>query len=402
MKILVLNCGSSSLKYQLINMENNKVIAKGNCERIGKNQGGSLLTHKIKDQKYTIKEQVDSHEQAINLIIEQLLDQKYGVIESLKEIDAIGHRIVHGGEKFKSSTIINDEVIKAIKECVPLAPIHNPAGLIGIEACRKIMPEKPMVAVFDTAFHQTMPEQSYIYSIPYEYYEKYKIRKYGFHGTSHSYVSKRVAKILNEPLEHLRTVVCHLGQGASICAVNGGKSVDTSMGLTPLSGIPMCTRSGDIDPSIVTFLIKKENLSIEQIESILNKDSGVWGISNISADFRDIETEANNGNKKALLALKIYEYSVAQFIAKYAVSMQGIDAIAFTAGIGENQINVRKAICDNLKFLGVELDEEKNKIKGEESIISTINSKIKILVVPTNEELMIAQDTMQLINNSNK
>lgn len=397
MKILVLNCGSSSLKYQLINMEDESVIAKGTYERIGQNN--SFLTHKVGSNKYVLENPVQNHDLAIKFVMEQLLNSEYGVIKSLDEINAIGHRLVHGGEKFNKSAIITDEVIDAIKECTALAPLHNPAGLLGIEACKKEMPGKPMVGVFDTAFHQTMPKENFIYPIPYHYYEKYKIRKYGFHGTSHQFVSQRVAEIMQKPIEDLKIVTCHLGQGASLCAVKGGKSLDTTMGLTPLAGIPMGTRCGDIDPSIVTYLMEIENLSIQEVTKILNKESGVFGISEVSPDFRDIEAEAAKGNEKAILALKNYNYLVAQNIAKFAVTMQGIDVIVFTAGVGENQKNERDGICKNLSFMGVEIDSKKNEIRGEEVELSTSNSKIKVFVVPTNEELVIARDTMNLVNN---
>jgi len=395
MKILVLNCGSSSLKYQLLDMENEKVLAKGNYERIG--EGVSFITHKVEENKYVIEKPVDNHRQAIEFALSQLKDTEYKVINDLKEINAIGHRVVHGGEKFNSSVIINKEVISEIENCTTLAPLHNPAALIGIEACMDVIPNIPMVAVFDTAFHQTIPKENYIYSIPYKYYEKHKIRKYGFHGTSHKYVTNKVAEIIRKPIEELKIVSCHLGQGASLCAVKEGKSVDTSMGLTPLAGIPMCARCGDIDPSILTFLMKKENLSVEELEKILNKESGVYGISGISQDFRDIEKEASSGNKQAMLAINNYSNLVAQYILRYSVSLEGLDVIVFTAGIGENQINIRKKICDNLKFFGVEIDEDRNNIRGEETLISSDKSKVKVYIIPTNEELMIAKETMNLI-----
>lgn len=397
MKILVINCGSSSLKYQLINMENEKVLAKGYYERIG--QDNSFLTHKVEGEKYLLEKPVQNHEQALEFMIEQLLNSNYGVIKSLDEINAIGHRIPHGKDIFNKSVLITEEIIKQIESCTELAPIHNPPIVKGIRACQKVMPGKPMVAVFDTAFHQTITKERYMYPIPYEYYEKYKVRKYGFHGTSHRYVSQRIAKLMDVPIENLKTVVCHLGQGASLCAVDRGKSVDTSMGMTPMSGIMMCARSGDLDPSIVTFLMKKENLTPDEMEDILNKKSGVFGISGVSADFRDIEKAASDGNKRADLARKAYCYNVAQYIAKYAVSMNGIDVIVFTAGVGENQINIRKDICKYLEWMGVELDEEANNERGEEKEISTKNSKIKVWVVPTNEELVIAQDTKNIVEN---
>ena len=395
MKILVINCGSSSLKYQLIDMENEEVLAKGNYERIG--QDNSFLTHKVKGEKYVLENPVQNHSQAFDFMLKQLLDENYGVIESLNEIGAVGHRVPDGLDIFDKSVIIDDEVIKLIKDCTELAPIHIPPTLNGIAACKQLMPGKKNVAVFDTAFHHTIPEERYIYPIPYKYYEKYKMRKYGFHGTSHRYVSQRVAELIGKPVEELKTVVCHLGQGASLCAVDGGKSVDTSMGMTPVAGIMMCARAGDLDPSIVTFLMKKEGLTADQVENILNKESGVLGISGVSPDFRDIEKEANEGNKRAELARKAYCYNVAQYVAKYGCAMDGIDTIVFTAGIGENQINIRKMICENLKWLGVKIDDEKNNSRGEEIKISTEDSKIQVWVVPTNEELVIARDTLNLI-----
>ncbi|MBE5806350.1 MAG: acetate kinase [Clostridiales bacterium] len=396
MKILVLNCGSSSLKYQLINMDNEEVMAKGVYERIG--QPNSVITHKVNGEKYIIEKSAPTHNEAVSVMIEQLTNNDYGVVKSLDDINAIGHRIVHGGEKFNKSVIITNEVIETIRECADLAPVHNPAALMGIEACQKLMSNKKMVAVFDTAFHQTIEKDTYLYPIPYKYYENYKIRKYGFHGTSHSYVSKRVAEIANKPLEELRTIVCHLGQGASLCAVKGGKSVDTSMGLTPLGGILMCARSGDLDPSIVTYLMKKENTTPDEMDKILNKESGIYGISGVSPDVRDIEKAASEGNVNAKLALEAYDLNIAQFIAKYIVSMGGVDNIVFTAGVGENQGTRRLGICKKLEFLGIKINEEKNMVKGEEMEISENDSKIRVWVIPTNEELVIARDTMNLIN----
>ena len=395
MKILVLNSGSSSLKYQLIDMTNEEVIAKGNFERIG--QGNSFLTHKVGEEKHLIECPVENHEAAIKVVLEQFTHPEYGVIKDLKEIDAVGHRLVHGGEKFASSVVITDDVIEKVKECIPLAPLHNPAGILGIEACKRLTPGVPMVGVFDTAFHQTMPKENYIYPIPYEYYEKYGIRRYGFHGTSHRFVSERAAELLGGQREDLKIVTCHLGQGASLAAIKGGKSLDTSMGLTPLAGIPMGTRCGDIDPAIVKYLMENENLSIGEVDTILNKKSGAFGISGVSPDFRDIEIEAEKGNERASLALNNYNYLVAQYIAKYAVTLQGIDAIVFTAGIGENAGTTRKGICDKLAFMGVKIDEEKNKTRGQEIEISTPDSKIRVFVIPTNEELVIARDTMNLV-----
>jgi len=395
MKILVINCGSSSLKYQLINMENEEVLAKGNYERIG--QGNSFLTHKVANEKYVLENPVENHQQALEFVLEQLLNKEYGVISSLDEVNAIGHRVPHGTDIFDKSVLITDEVIKEIASCTELAPIHTPPILNGIEACKQVIPGKPMVAVFDTAFHQTIPEERYIYPVPYKYYEKYKMRKYGFHGTSHRYVSNRVAELIGRPIEELKTVVCHLGQGASLCAVDGGKSADTSMGMTPVSGIMMCARAGDLDPSIVTFLMKKEGLTEDEVENILNKESGVLGISGVSPDFRDIEKAADEGNERAILARKAYCYNVAQYVAKYGVSMNGINTIVFTAGIGENQINIRKMICENLEWLGVKIDLTKNNTRGEEIKISTEDSKIEVWIVPTNEELVIARDTKAIV-----
>ena len=395
MKVLVINCGSSSLKYQLIDMENEQVLAKGNYERIG--QKNSFVTHKVAGEKYVIEHPVSSHKEAFEIMLEQLQHNDYGVIKDLKEINAIGHRIPHGTDIFDKSVLITDEVIAEIEKTTELAPIHNPPTINGIKACKEIMPGKPMVAVFDTAFHHTISKERYIYPVPYKYYEKYKMRKYGFHGTSHRYVSARVAELIGKKKEELKTVVCHLGQGASLCAVLNGESVDTSMGFTPVAGIPMCARSGDLDPSIVTFLMRKEGLTPDEIDTILNKESGVLGISGVSPDFRDIEKAADEGNERAVLARKSYCYLVAQYIAKYGVSMNGIDVIAFTAGIGENQINIRKMICENLEWLGVKIDLEKNNCRGEEVEISTPDSKIKVWIVPTNEELVIARDTKQIV-----
>ncbi len=398
MKILVLNSGSSSLKYQLLDMETEKVLAKGNYERIG--IGGSFVTHKVGKEKYTYEKDVKNHEEAISFVMEQFTDKEHGVISSLDEINAIGHRVVHGGEKFNKSVIITEEVKNTIRDCIELAPLHNPAALTGIEACEKVMPGKPNVAVFDTAFHQTIPEERYIYPIPYEYYEKYRIRKYGFHGTSHKYVSRRIAEILGKPVEDLKIINCHLGQGASLCAIEGGKSVDTSMGFTPLAGIAMGTRSGDLDPSVVTYLMKKENLTPDEMENILNKKSGLLGISGLSADNRDLLAsieKQDEHSKRAKMAMETYCYIIAQYIAKYAVAMNGVDVITFAGGVGERGPDERKMICDHLGFMGVELDEEANKVKAEEKQISSSNSKIAVWIVPTEEELMIARDTAALI-----
>ena len=395
MKILVLNCGSSSLKYQLINMENEEVVASGKYERIGEDE--AFITHKVNGKKVEIKHPAKTHDEAIDFTLKQLTNPEYKVIDSLDEISAIGHRLVHGGEKINQSVIITDEVVDILKECIDLAPLHNPAGIMGIEACKKVMPGKPMVGVFDTAFHQTMPEERYIYPIPYEYYKKYHIRKYGFHGTSHMYVSQRLAEIVKKDIKCLKIVTCHLGQGSSICAVEGGKSVDTSMGLTPLGGIPMVTRSGDLDPSVVTFLMKKEGWTAEQVEEVLNKKSGVQGISGLAPDFREIEAASYGENERAGIAIEKFKYEIASYIAKYAVAMNGIDYIVFAGGVGENQINIRRGICEKLEFMGVKLDVEANNMRGEEKEISTPDSKIKVYVVPTNEELMIAKETQRLV-----
>ncbi len=395
MKILVLNCGSSSLKYQLINMETDEVMASGKYERIGEKE--AFITHKVNGKKIVIEHTAMNHEEAVDFTLKQLVNPEYKVIDSLDEINAIGHRLVHGGEKISESVVIDDNVVNVLKECIDLAPLHNPAGIIGIEACKKVMPGKPMVGVFDTAFHQTMPKERYLYPINYEYYEKYGIRKYGFHGTSHMYVSNRLAEIENKDIKDMKIVTCHLGQGSSICAVEGGKSVDTSMGLTPLAGIPMVTRSGDLDPSVVTFLMKKENLTPEEIENKLNKESGVQGISGLAPDFREIEAESVNGNERADIAMKSFKYAVASFIAKYAVAMNGVDAIVFTGGVGENQIKIREGICNQLTFMGVEIDPEKNNVRSEEKLVSKDSSKVKVYVIPTNEELMIAKETERLV-----
>lgn len=395
MKILVLNSGSSSLKYQLIDMDTEEVLAKGNFERIG--QYNSFLTHKVGDEKHKFEKPVSNHEKAIRFVLNKLQSKVYGVIKSPDEIMAIGHRIVHGGKRFTKPAIVDDEVMKGLEESIELAPLHNPAAILGINACMKVMPGKKNVVVFDTAFHQTIPEESYIYPIPYKYYEKYKIRKYGFHGTSHQYVSERVAEIMGKDIKDLKIVNCHLGQGASVCAIKDGKSIDTSMGFTPLGGIPMGTRSGDLDPSVVTYIAKYRNHTPEEMDEILNKKSGVYGISEISVDFRDIEAEANEGDRNAKMALENFAYNVAQFVAKYAVSMGGIDVLTFTAGVGEKGPLSRRQICDYLKFLGVQIDYEKNQIRNQEVEISSEDSKVKVYVVPTNEELLIARETKKLI-----
>ena len=395
MNILVINCGSSSLKYQLINSETEGVLAKGLCERIGID--GMLTYQPEGGEKEKSEIAMPTHTEAINAVLAALTNEKSGVIKSLSEVGAVGHRVVHGGEKFTSSCLINDESMKAIEECNDLAPLHNPANLIGIRACQELMPGVPMVAVFDTAFHQTMPDVAYTYGIPYEYYEKYKVRRYGFHGTSHSYVSKRTAEIVGKPYDQMKIIVCHLGNGASISAVNCGKSVDTSMGLTPLEGLVMGTRSGDLDPAIINFVGKKEGLSLDEMNEVLNKKSGMLGISGVSSDGRDLEAAAETGNKRAQLALDVFDYRVIKYIGAYAAAMNGVDAIAFTAGIGENNIKMRKDVCSSLTYLGVKLDEEKNNVRGEERIISADDSKVQVLLVPTNEELAIARETLALV-----
>lgn len=395
MNVLVINCGSSSLKFQLINAETEKVLAKGLCERIGID--GRLTYQPAGGEKEKSDLAMPTHTEAIQFVIDALTNEKTGVVKSLDEIGAVGHRLVHGGEKFASSVVITDEVKKAVEECNDLAPLHNPANLIGVAACEKLMPGTPMVAVFDTAFHQTMPEKAYMYGLPYEYYEKYKVRRYGFHGTSHSFVSKRVAEIVGKPYNATKTIVCHLGNGASISAVLNGESVDTSMGLTPLEGLVMGTRSGDIDPAIMEFVAKKENLDIAGIMNVLNKKSGVEGISGVSSDFRDLEEAADNGNARAALAIDVFAYRVAKYVGAYTAAMNGVDNIVFTAGIGENAGLVRTKVCSYLGYLGITIDEEANGKRGEEIVISTPDSKVKVLVVPTNEELAIARETVALV-----
>ena len=395
MKVLVINCGSSSLKYQLIDAQTEKALAVGLCERIGID--GRLNHTPAGGEKVVINKDMPDHEVAVQMVLDELTDEKYGVISDLKEIDAIGHRVVHGGEKFASSVVINDEVMAAIEECNPLAPLHNPANLIGIRACQAIMPGVPNVAVFDTTFHQTMEPTAFMYGLPYECYEKYKVRRYGFHGTSHSFVSKRAIALAGLDPENSKVIVCHLGNGASVSAVKNGKSVDTSMGLTPLEGLVMGTRSGDIDPAIIEYLAHAMDKSLEEVMKILNKESGVYGLSGVSSDFRDLEKAADEGNKKAQLAQDVFGYRVAKYIGAYTAAMNGVDAIAFTAGLGENNGIMREYVCSFLGYLGVEIDKEKNSVRGEETIVSTPNSKVKVLVVPTNEELAIARETMELV-----
>ena len=394
MKILVLNCGSSSLKYQLIDMENENVIAKGYFERIGSYD--SFVTHKVNGEKYRYDVIARDHGEAIKFVLKQFTDEKYPVIKSLDEISAIGHRVVHGGERFQKSCIIDEDVKKGIEDAVRFAPLHNPAHLQGIKACEVNLPGKPNVAVFDTAFHQTLNKEQYLYPIPYEYYERYGIRKYGFHGTSHKYVSLEISKLLGKPIEELKIINCHIGQGVSLCAIQNGVSVDTTMGLTPLGGVAMGSRSGDLDPSVVTYLMSKENMNPAQIDEILNKRSGLLALSGISSDNRDVERAIAQGDERAISALKEYDFIIAQYIAKMAVTMNGVDVITFTAGVGEKGPLSRAGICSHLTFMGVLLDEEKNKsVRDEEKEISSENSKVKVWVVPTNEELMIARETMR-------
>ena len=395
MNILVINCGSSSLKYQVIDSETEQVRAKGLCERIGID--GRLVYQPAGGEKETTDIPMRTHTEAVRAVIGALTNEKTGVLKSLDEIDAVGHRLVHGGEAFSGSVIINDEVIKALEQCNELAPLHNPANIIGINACQELMPHISMVGVFDTAFHQTMPPHAYMYGIPYEYYEKYKVRKYGFHGTSHSFVSKRAAQLDGRPYDQLKIIVCHLGNGASVCAVQNGKSVDTSMGLSPLEGLIMGTRSGDIDPSAVEYMAKKEGLDMDGIMEVLNKKSGVYGISGVSSDFRDLEAAADEGNERAKLALDMFNYRVAKYIGAYAAAMNGVDIICFTAGLGENNGVMRQDVCSYLEFMGVKIDPEANNVRGEERLVSAPDSKVKVYVVPTNEELAIARETAALV-----
>ena len=397
MKVLVLNCGSSSLKYQLIDMSNEAVLCVGLVERIGID--GSILKQEKDgvEGKYIVEQPMKNHEDAIKLVLDAVLDPTYGGVKEMNEIEAVGHRVVHGGEKFASSVVITEDVENAIKECIDLAPLHNPANIMGIDACKAILPGVPMVAVFDTAFHQTMPKKSYLYGLPHELYTKYGVRRYGFHGTSHKYVSQRAAAMLGKNIEDVKIITCHLGNGASIAAIDGGKCVDTSMGFTPLEGLIMGTRCGDIDPAIIPFLMRKENLDADGIDNIMNKQSGVYGMTGISSDFRDIEDAAAAGEEKAQVALDAYAQRVKKYIGSYAAEMNGVDAVVFTAGVGENGIDMREAIASNMEFLGMELDKEANKVRGKERVISTENSRVKILLIPTNEELVIARDTVALV-----
>jgi acetate kinase len=396
MKVLVINCGSSSLKYQMLDMTDESLIAKGLVERIG--MGGSVLKHeKTGDaEKVVIETPMNDHKAAIAEVIAALTHEEYGVVASMNEIGAVGHRVVHAGEKFSTSVIVDDAVIAALEECIELAPLHNPPNLLGISACSELMPSTPQVAVFDTAFHQTMPAESYIYALPYKYYENYRIRRYGFHGTSHKYVAGRAAAMLGRPAEELKIITCHIGNGGSIAAVKYGKCVDTSMGFTPLEGLVMGTRSGDLDPAIVSYIAGKEGLDLDGVLNILNKESGVLGISGVSSDFRDLDEAVSNGNDRAKLALDVFAHRVRGYIGSYFAELNGVDAIVFTAGVGENSPSTRTQICENLEALGIEIDEEANNVRGKETIISTENSKVKLLLIPTNEELVIAQDTYAL------
>ena len=395
MNVLVINCGSSSLKYQLINSDTEDVLAKGLCERIGID--GRLVYQKAGCDKEITEAAMPTHKEAIQMVLDALVNDKTGAIKSLSEVNAVGHRIVHGGEKFASSVVITDEVLEAVAQCNDLAPLHNPANLIGINACKELMPGVPMVAVFDTAFHQTMPEKAYLYGLPYEYYENYKVRRYGFHGTSHSFVSKETARFLGMDLENSKIIVCHLGNGASISAVKDGKCVDTSMGLTPLEGLVMGTRSGDIDPAIMEYIAKKENLDIAGVMNVLNKKSGLEGISGLSSDFRDLTAGAKEGNKRAIAAIEVFCYRVAKYVGSYVAAMNGVDAIAFTAGIGENVGLVREKICSYLGYLGITLDAEANAKSGDNCVISAADSKVIVAVIPTNEELAICRETVALV-----
>ena len=397
MKILVINAGSSSLKYQLIDMDGEKVVAKGLCERIGID--GHLKHSPLVGGKPVFDEDLalPTHSEAIAAVIEKLTSPEFGVVDSMSEISAVGHRVVHGGEAFSSSVRITDEVMKGIEACNPLAPLHNPANITGIEACRKVMGDVPQVAVFDTAFHQSMPGKAYMYAVPYEYYEKDKIRRYGFHGTSHRYVSARAAEMLGKPIEELKLISCHMGNGSSICAIDGGKSVDTSMGFTPLVGLPMGTRCGDLDSGVIQFVMNKYGMSIDEVMTVLNKKSGVLGVSGVSSDFRDLDAAAEKGNDRAKLALDMFHYWVAKVAGSYAAAMNGVDAIIFTAGIGENSKGTRAAICEYFGYLGAKVDAGANSKRGEDIVISTPDSRVKLLVIPTNEELVIARDTKEIV-----
>lgn len=395
MKVLVVNCGSSSLKYQVLEMDSSTLLAKGLVERIGID--GSVIKHeKIGMDKFVLEAPMSNHKDAIGHVLEALVDKDHGVLKSMDEIGAVGHRVVHAGEKYANSVLITEEVMKALEECSDLAPLHNPPNIMGIHACQELMPATPMVAVFDTAFHQTMPPEAYIYAIPYEYYEKYKIRKYGFHGTSHKYVSQRAAEILGKDISQLKIITCHLGNGASLAAVKNGTCIDTSMGFTPLDGLVMGTRSGSIDPAIITFIKEKEQLNADQVVSILNKKSGMLGVSGVSSDFRDVEKQADQGNERCSLAIKIFARRVKSFIGSYMAQMDGADIIVFTAGVGENDIMMRELICSDMERMGIKIDPKRNDVRGEERVISAEDSKVAVMLIPTNEELVIARDTAEI------
>jgi acetate kinase len=396
MKILVINCGSSSLKYQLVDMKNELVMAKGLVERIGIE--GSVLTHRPEGMdKIIIEHPMKDHKDAIKLVLDALVNQKHGVIKDMSEIAAVGHRVVHGGEKYSASVLIDDDVMKALDECTHLAPLHNPPNIIGINACRTLMPKTPMVAVFDTAFHQTMPKHAYMYALPYELYENYGIRRYGFHGTSHRYVSHVASDMLGKSLKDCKIITCHLGNGASVAAIKNGIAVDTSMGFTPLEGLVMGTRCGDLDPAIITFLQNDKGMSSSEVDNLMNKKSGVFGLSGVSSDFRDIENAAEEGNVRAQLALDVFAYRVRKYIGAYAAALGGVDAVVFTAGLGENSPETRRDVCKGLEFLGIKIDQDKNKVRGKQTEVSTLDSKVKVLLIPTNEELMIARDTKEIV-----
>ena len=396
-KVLVINCGSSSLKYQFIDMTDEQVLAKGLCERIGMNASFAKQVRGDGDPRIVEREMID-HNDAITTVIELLMDKEDGVITDVNEISAVGHRVVHGAEKFSDSMIIDDSVLQGIKDCIDIAPLHNPPNIIGIEACMKLLPGTPNIAVFDTAFHQTMPKRAYLYALPYEYYKKYRIRKYGFHGTSHRYVAVRAAEMLGRPIDELKIVTCHLGNGSSVCAVDGGRSVETSMGYTPLEGLMMGTRCGSIDPAVVTWLMDNEGIDSQTVNDLMNKKSGILGVSGVSSDFRDITDAMRSGNERAKLGLEMFTYQVKKYIGQYAAAMGGIDAVVFTAGIGENVTHVRAGIVEGLEFLGIEIDMEKNEVRGRDTDISTSSARVRTLVIATNEELAIARDTMRLLN----
>ncbi|MCH4005910.1 MAG: acetate kinase [Eubacterium sp.] len=402
MKVLVINCGSSSLKYQVLDMDGENLLAKGLVERIG--MDGSVITHtKIgSDDKWKNEVPMPTHKEAIEQVLNAIVDPEHGVLHDMSELGAVGHRVVHGGERYANSVLIDEEVLTHLDELSELAPLHNPANILGIRACQKLMPNTPMVAVFDTAFHQTMPAESYIYALPYEYYEKYGVRRYGFHGTSHKYVADRASKMMNVSLDDMKIITCHLGNGASVAAIKRGKCIDTSMGFTPLEGLVMGTRCGDIDPSITTYISEKEQLSAEEMNEVMNKKSGVLGISGISSDFRDIEAAAEEGNERAQLALKVFAHKVRAYIGAFIAEMNGLDALVFTAGVGENDISMRDIICNDLGNLGIKLDLVKNKIRGKEAIISRDDSPVTIMLIPTNEELMIARDTVEIVEKNRK